>query len=113
MMDMSTEDLANGVTKVALSGRLDIEGAQAIDMRFNVLAGSKKAVVVDLSGVTFLASMGLRTLLVAGRSITTKGGRVALAAPQDNVLRVLTASGADEVVVITDTVEAGIAAVAG
>lgn len=112
-MDMSTEDLANGVTKVALTGRLDIEGAQAIDMRFNVLAGSKKTVVVDLSGVTFLASMGLRTLLVAGRSITTKGGRVALAAPQENVLRVLTASGADEVVMITETVEAGIAAVLG
>jgi anti-sigma B factor antagonist len=110
---MSTKDLANGVTKVALSGRLDIEGAQAIDMRFNVLAGSKKAVVVDLSGVTFLASMRLRTLLVTGRSITTKRGRVALAAPQENVLRVLTASGADEVVMITDTVEAGITAVLG
>jgi anti-sigma B factor antagonist len=112
-MELTIEELENGVTKATLVGRLDIEGAQAVDMRFNVLAGSKKALVVDLSGVTFLASMGLRTLLVAGRAIAVKGGRMALAGPQENVMRVLTTSGADEVVAVTDTVAAAIAAVRG
>jgi len=112
-MQLVVEELANGVTKAVLSGRMDIEGAQAVDMRFNVIAGAKKAVVVDMSGVSFIASMGLRTLMVAARAISNRGGRMAIAAAQPNVLKVLTSSGADEVIVIADSLESAIVAVGG
>src|SRR5436305_1130268 len=60
---MEVEELSGGVTKVRLKGRLDIAGAAEIDLRFNALAGAQRAVIVDLSMVDFLASMGLRTLI--------------------------------------------------
>lgn len=41
-MQISIEELEGGATRVVLDGRLDIAGAQAIDLRMNVVAGSKK-----------------------------------------------------------------------
>lgn len=110
-MELTVEELPGGVTRAALSGRMDIEGAQAVDLKVNVLAGSKSALVIDLSGVTFLASMGLRTLMVAARTIAGKGGRLAVAGAQPNVHKVLIASGAGEVFTIAETVADAVAAV--
>jgi len=39
-MPISTEELAGGITRVILDGRLDIEGAAAVDLPMNVIAGA-------------------------------------------------------------------------
>jgi len=75
-MKIDVVELENGITKFILSGRMDIQGATATDMTFSVIAGTKKKVVVDLSDVTFMASLGLRTLTVSAKSIASKGGRM-------------------------------------
>ncbi len=72
-MPISTVELDGGITRVILDGRLDIEGAAAIDMRMNVIAGTKKAVIVDMEGVSFLGSMGLRALVAPARAIKARG----------------------------------------
>ena len=92
-MDLSVEELPDGVTKAVLSGRMDIEGAQTVDVRFNVLAGAKRKLVVDMKDVDFIASMGLRELMVCARTITSRGGKMALANAQPKVLKVLSSSG--------------------
>jgi len=112
-MEMTVEELPNGVTKAALKGRMDIEGAQAVDVRFNVLAGAKRKLVVDLRELDFIASMGLRTLMVCARTITSKGGKIAFANAQPNVLKVLSSSGIGEVVSVNPTLDAAVAAVGG
>lgn len=112
-MQLNIEDLPDGVTKAALAGRMDIDGANSVDLHFNVLAGSKRALVVDLSEVSFIASMGLRTLMTCARAIASKGGKMALAAPQENVLKVLTTSGVGEIVAIRPTLTEAVAYVAG
>ena len=112
-MELNTEELPNGVTKASLSGRMDIDGAQQVDMKFNVLAGSKKKLVVDLAQVDFIASMGLRTLMVCARTIKSKGGQMAIANAQPNVLKVLSTSGIADVVSVNPSLDAAIAAVGG
>lgn len=97
-MKLDVVELENGVTKILLSGRMDIEGASAADMRFNVIAGSKKNVVVDLSDVTFMASLGLRTLVMSAKSLASKGGRMVLLNPQPNVEKVLETTGINTVI---------------
>ncbi len=111
-MQLTVEDLPNGVTKAVLNGRMDIDGANAVDMKFSTLAASKKKLVVDLSGVSFLASMGLRTLMVTARTISTKGGKMALSNPQPNVAKVLSTTGANEIMPVAPSLDAAIAAVA-
>src|ERR1700686_4513183 len=91
-MQLSTEELEGGITKVVLEGRLDIAGAQAIDLKMNVIAGAKKAVIVDMQKVTFLGSMGLRTLVAPAQAIRGRGGKMVLFGPNEMVEAVLKSS---------------------
>ena len=112
-MDMAVEPLAPGVVKVVLDGRLDIAGASVIDLQFNAIAGSHKAIVVDLAGVSFLASIGIRTLLLGAKTVQRRGGTLILLNPVAEVERVLEVMGAAELMPIyRDTEAARAAAVA-
>jgi anti-sigma B factor antagonist len=112
-MQMQTEQIAGTVTKASLNGRLDIAGAQAIDLHFNVLVGQKRAIVVDLSGVSFIASMGLRTLIMGAKTVASKGGRIVLLSPSADVEKVLRDSGTNMIVPIYHDLGEAIAAVGG
>ena len=112
-MILATENLSNGVTCAALSGRLDIDGAQSVDMKMNILAGKSGALVIDLAEVTYLASMGLRTLITCARTIAAKGGKIAIARPQENVLKILNISGTHEIIPIHGSLEHAVEAVSG
>ncbi len=112
-MHLEIEDLPNGVTAARLNGRMDIEGAQSVDMKFSVLSGSKSKLVIDMSGVTFLASMGLRTLMTCARSMASKGAKMAIAAAPPNVMKVLETSGMAQIVPVTASLDDAVAAIAG
>ncbi len=112
-MDMQIESLADGVTKVNLAGRLDILGAHQIDLPFNVVAGGHRKVIVDLEQVPFLASMGIRTLLMGAKTLKSKGGCMALLKPTPDVEKVLIGSGIDAYIPILHDLDAAISAVSG
>jgi anti-sigma B factor antagonist len=97
MMDMKVEEL-DGVTNIVLNGRLDIAGAGAIDQQFNDVASSKRALVVDLSGVSFLASLGIRVLVMGAKAVRANGGRIALLSPEASVTNVLRGAGIDQII---------------
>ena len=99
-MRISTEELAGGVTRVVLEGRLDIEGAAAIDLQMNVLAGSAKALLLDMQKVTFLGSMGLRSIVIPAQAVYRRRGRFVLFAPTPMVEEVLKASSIDQLIPI-------------
>jgi anti-sigma B factor antagonist len=109
-MAISTEELAGGITKVVLEGRLDIEGAAAVDLRMNVIAGSKKAVLLDLRNVSFLGSMGLRSLVAPARAIRGRGGKMVIFGPNELVEKVLKTSGIDALIPIHHELDSAMAA---
>jgi len=99
-MNLDVAELGKGITKITLSGRLDIEGALKVDDEFNQLAEEHKNVVVDLSGVSFIASLGIRTLITGAKAAASHGGKMVLLDPQSNVERVLRTSRVDTVIPI-------------
>lgn len=106
-MQVRTETLDNGVVQVSLNGRLDILGAQAIEVQFTALTAiSKSAILVDLSEVTFLASLGMRTLLTTAKGTSMRGGRLALYRPQPQVREVLDTAGLSALIPVHDELEA-------
>lgn len=109
-MPISTEELEGGITRVILEGRLDIEGAAAVDMRMNVIAGMKKAVIVDMEKVSFLGSMGLRALVAPARAIKGRGGKIVIFGPNEMVEKVLKTSGVDTMIPIHHEMQNAIAA---
>jgi anti-anti-sigma factor len=98
-MELTTEQLENGVQKIALSGRMDSAGTEQIDLRFTSLTVTRPAlIVVELSQVSFLASIGMRTLLTCAKALALRGGHMALAAPQPLVEEVLRLAGIDALI---------------
>lgn len=105
-----TEEMAGGVTRVDLDGRLDIAGAAAVDLKMNIIAGSSHKLLVDLQKVTFLGSMGLRSIVIPARAVLGRGGKVVLFAPGELVETVLKTSGIDSILPIHHDLAAAIAA---
>jgi len=100
IMPIVTVDLDGSVTKVILSGRIDIAGAREVEMPIAVIAGSRRAVIFDLSEVEFMASIGLRGIVFGAKSILNKKGKVVLLRPQPAVEEVITTTGIHELIPI-------------
>jgi anti-anti-sigma factor len=109
-MQVSTEELDGGITKVVLDGRMDIQGAAAVDMKMNLAAGSSQKLLIDLQKVSFLGSMGLGSIVRPARSVTSRGGKVVLFAPTEMVESVLKTAGIDSLLPIHHDLAAAIAA---
>jgi anti-sigma B factor antagonist len=108
-MEMAIESLAGDVTKVVFNGRFDIAGAESVDLKMNVIAGSKKLVLIDMQKVSFLGSMGLRTIVSAARTVKGRGGKIAVYGPDAEVEKVLTMSGVNTLVPIHHDLQSAIA----
>jgi anti-anti-sigma factor len=108
-MDMQVSEI-DGVTLVVLDGRFDIAGAQAVDLRFSALAGAAAKLAVDMSRVSFLASMGVRTLMLSAKTLRRRNSGMAVFGADENVEKVLRATGFDEIVPICADFEAAKAA---
>lgn len=111
-MKMDTQDLADGVTRITLDGDLDARGAGEIDLQFQAIAASRSKVVVDLSQVGFLASIGIRTLIQAAKANSGKGGKLVLLDPVEAVWKVITTCGADALLPVAHGLDNAVAAVA-
>jgi anti-sigma B factor antagonist len=87
---------------LVLDGSLDISGAREIETPFLAhVTSATGPVIVDFSGVTFLASFGMRMLFDAIKSLGRKGRKLIVLNPQPAVAQVLKLSGVNEVAVIS------------
>jgi anti-anti-sigma factor len=81
-MELHYTELDNGIRQIKLIGRLDVIGTGEIETKFaGHCAGDGVRVVVDLSEVDFLASIGIRLLTLTAKSVASRGGRMVLLRP--------------------------------
>jgi anti-anti-sigma factor len=100
-MSLSLLETSSVLTVVALDGRLDAAGVTEVQTQFIAeTAGRKKPVIVNMEQVTFMASMGIRMLVEAAKSVKSSGGKLVLLKPQNLVEKSLKAAGLDVVVKI-------------
>jgi len=89
VVSVKHEDLSEDLRRIWLAGRLDMIGVGQIEMPFTALAASRPvAVLVDLTGVSFLASVGLRCIIHSAKALDLKGGRMALVVGDNPLVRV-------------------------
>jgi len=108
-MKATIEELDGNITRVALDGRMDIDGSAAVDLRMNVVGGSSTRVLVDLSGVTFMGSMGLRSIMLPAQAVKRRGGRMVLLNPIPMVEDVLKGANVPALVPIHHDLDAALA----
>ena len=109
-MQISSEEMAGGITRVALDGRMDIAGAAAVDMKMNLIAGTATKLLIDMQKVEFLGSMGLRSIVLPARAVNSRGGKVVLFAPSEMVESVLKTAGIDTLIPVIHDLDAAVAA---
>jgi anti-anti-sigma factor len=77
-----------GARWIQLEGEIDHNGVEAIRAGFQEAVGKSEGdVVVVMSGVTFMASVGLRLLLEARETLLERGHAVRLTGLRPNVRR--------------------------
>ena len=108
---MEIKDLTTDGTysHLALIGKLDIVGVGEIENKFlGYTVARKKNTILDLSGVTFMGSMGLRIFLSAARSLGLEKKSLILLNPQPLVNEVLETSGIQDMVAIEHNTESAV-----
>lgn len=104
-MHLESSELGPGQTLIVLTGRLDIAGAAEIETSFSAFASHAHATLVDMSGVPYLASIGIRLILANAKSLRKHGGRMVLFGCDPQVERVLLTTGVNELTDIVPTRE--------
>lgn len=97
-MDIRTIEANDSFIHLALGGRLDIDGVQHVEMDFSRSCSAKLSVIVDMSEVSFLASLGLRMLLSAAKRLNADGNKLILHSMQPMVMNVIKAAGLQHVI---------------
>jgi anti-sigma B factor antagonist len=112
-LDLST--FSQGLCAVVrVEGEIDLDSAG--DLSEAALAAMQEigpSLVLDLSGVTFMDSTGLKVLLAVHKRAELAGGRLVLAAPTRSVNRVVSITGFDQTFAICEDVESALAVLLG
>jgi anti-anti-sigma factor len=83
-----------GWVLVAVLGRLDMTSAGTLEQELEtVIAGGQRRLAIDMSGLDYLSSAGLRALLVAARRLQELQGTLVLVGLHGTVKEVLELAG--------------------
>ncbi len=114
-MSIHHTDVGDNLRKIVILGRLDVLGTESVADELEKLAAvPKKGVVVDVSSLKFLASIGIRALFKSAKAVQERGGRMVLVVgTNSSVVMSLEATGVNNLIpIFKSTAEAERAAVA-
>jgi len=104
------EARTGGATILRIVGRVDSSVSKLLEERVQVLIARDDHIVVDLAGMTYVSSAGLRSFIMLAKHARDRQRAVALAAMQDGVSEIFEISGLVELFVIRGSVDDAVAA---
>ncbi|MEO3473422.1 STAS domain-containing protein [Roseomonas sp. CAU 1739] len=73
-MEMVVVDAAGAPKRLVLTGRLDAAGTEKVEVAFSAqMRAARDSALVDMTGVTFVGSLGIR-MLISGARLADRGG---------------------------------------
>jgi anti-anti-sigma factor len=103
MIDINVSGLQQ-VTLVEVSGRVDSMNASELGVALaNEIDGGRNLIVLDLAGVDYMSSAGLRELVNSLKRAKKTTGDLRLAQPSERVREVLEMAGLDTIFQIFET----------
>jgi len=113
-MKLQYRELEGGIRLIKLIGTLDMTSTYSIEVEFvRQCAGENVRVLVDLSKVNYLSSIGIPMLINTAKSVVNQGGKMALLNPQQSVSEVLDIIGIQQIIPIymdLESAKAGVSA---
>lgn len=110
MIEM-THEIRDGALILRPTKRIDSSTAKSFEEQASALveAGPKK-VIIDLSGLDYISSAGLRVVLTTAKRVKAEGGGLTLSGVQNNVKDVFEVSGFASIFGMHASVEDALAA---
>jgi anti-anti-sigma factor len=109
MVEYNLSEIATTTNRLVLRGRLDAAAADHLEKALSpAIDSAGRSVLADLSGVSFVGSVGIRLLVNIARGLHRRGLALVLLAPQPNVLDVLHSVGLIDLMPIVDSEVAGL-----
>jgi anti-sigma B factor antagonist len=113
-MRLQYSELAGGVRLIKLSGALDIYGVNDVEIEFvRLCIGENLCVLVDLSKVNYISSIGIPLLINSAKAVASHSGKMALVRPQKSVETVLEITGIPWIIPIYSNIESALVAFSG
>lgn len=113
-MELEHKELEGGIQLLKLTGKLDIMGVNNIDIKFTgYCSGENVRVLVDLSGVEYLASIGIRLLISNAKSLGSRNGKMVLFGSNPAVQEVLDLTGIPAIIPMYEKFESAQAVLLG
>lgn len=105
---------AGEVSVGLIAGRLDLQGANKLEAYAQEhLSAGESRLVLNLAGVDYISSAGLRSLLVVAKKVQAVNGCLVLCSLPVIVLNIMNISGFQQLLKICASEEEGIATAAG
>ena len=106
-MKLQVSELDGGIRLIKLIGALDMTGTYSIEVEFvRQCDGDNLHVIVDLSKVNYLSSIGIPMLINTAKAVASRGGKLVLLSPQQNVSDVLDIVGIQQIISVYSELEA-------
>ena len=103
-MDISTR-YEGGIPVLVLSGRLNQGTADALhSAAMEAAENAEKGLIIDMGGVDFIASVGIRALIRPSQSMAMKGGKMAVANLNPQMSEFFSTTGLDQMFSVYETV---------
>lgn len=109
-MKVIVDQAKGNISRIALHGRLDVAGVQAAEADFKAAVAATPNVIVDLSQVPFIASLGVRLLVAGSQTQSKMGGKMVLMGADELTRRILKTTGLDQLVPVRDDLDGALAA---
>ena len=104
MAEVRSQVAEDGVSHVALSGRLDVDGVGAVDLPLTVATVTRhKPAVVNMTAVDFLGSLGIGLLVRCAVSLQRSGARFVLFGCQPSVKKTIETAKLTGILLIADS----------
>ena len=110
-MSLSVKENREGqVLVLSPQGRLDSANAREFQaLVMGRIDGGEKSMIMDLSGLAYISSAGIRVMQLASKALKESGGQFMLCAMKDHISNVFRISGFDRVIAIAGTLEDALA----
>jgi len=108
-----TNTKVGDVTVIQMAGEIDGSNAPQAQQRVVEHIGPGAALLLDMSGVTYMSSAGLRMLLSTYRSVTAADGRMVLVGLSEDIEDTMSATGFLSFFACQHSLDDGLAALNG
>lgn len=111
-MRLQYSDLPDSnIRLIKLSGSLDIHGVSDVERDFvRLCTGDNVCVLVDLSRVDYISSIGIPLLINSAKSLAHQGGKMALLHPKKTVENVLEITGIPLIIPVYQNLDTAVSA---